>query len=238
MDYARIFPTASQGATIKRTRPAPSKAQKTDIILVDIINFSQLDSVQQLEIIQFLTASYTKMIEAMLVNSQMRLKDMVLGFISTGDGFYCILHPRLKGFGTILGLSFNHFSEYIAKRYPYFRGIRVAVHTGEIYAFTDILGNNNYVGDGLNECARYIEFKDYTISTVIVSDTAYQTFQHFLERHPDYHALLVEHEFKRSAQYSFYDKHGTLLHGYMIWLRHGGIINPPNINFNSLIGKR
>jgi hypothetical protein len=45
----------------------------------------------------------------------------------------------------------------------------------------------------------------------------------------------MEHQFKRSAQYSFYDKHGTLHHGYLIWLRRGGIINPPNINFNSLM---
>ena len=214
------------------------EAKRTDIILVDVINFSQLDSRQQLEIIQFLTASYTKMVEAMLANSQMKLRDMMLGFISTGDGFYCILNPRLKGFGTILGLSFNHFSEYIAQRYPYFRGIRVAIHTGEIYEFTDILGHTNYVGDGLNECARYIELKDYTISTVVVSDSAFVAFQKFLELHPDYHALLVEHQFKRSSQYSFYDKHGTLLHGYMVWLRRGGIINPPNINFNSLMAQR
>lgn len=223
---------------IKRTKAHESESKTTDIILVDIINFSQLDSVQQLEIIQFLTVSYTKMVETMLANSQMKLKDLMLGFISTGDGFYCILNPRLKGFGTILGLSFNHFSEYIAQRYPYFRGIRVAIHTGEVYQFTDILGHDNYVGDGLNECARYIEFKDYTISTVIVSDTAYRSFQKFLELYPDYHALLVEHQFKRSSQYSFYDKHGTLLHGYMVWLRRGGIINPPNINFNSLMAQR
>ena len=228
---------SSEGAAIKRTKEPDIEAKKTDIILVDIINFSQLNSKQQLEIITFLTASYTKMIETMLANSQMKASDLMLGSISTGDGFYCILNPKLKGFGLVLGLSFNHFSEYIAKRYPYFRGIRVAVHTGEIYQFTDILGNANYVGDGLNECARYIEFKDYTISTVLVSESGYDSFQSFLERYPDYHVLLLEHQFKRSMQYSFYDKHGTLLHGYMVWMRRGGIINPPNINFNSLMHK-
>ncbi|MDX1296489.1 MAG: hypothetical protein R3302_09475 [Sulfurimonadaceae bacterium] len=226
-----------KGAAIKRTKPQDAELKKTDIILVDIINFSQLNSKQQLEIIEFLTKSYTKMVETMLANSQMKLNNLMLGSISTGDGFYCILNPRLKGFGVILGLSFNHFSEYIGKKYPYFRGIRVAVHTGEVYQFTDILGNSNYVGDGLNECARYIELKDYTISTVVVSEGAYESFQKFLELYPDYYALLVEHQFKRSSQYSFYDKHGTLLHGYMVWLRRGGIINPPNINFNSLMGK-
>lgn len=205
---------------------------------MDIINFSQLDPHQQLEIIKFLTSSYSRMVQTLLANSQMQLSHMMLGFISTGDGFYCILNPRLRGYGAILGLSFNHFSDYIAQKYPYFRGIRVAVHTGEVYEFEDILGNKNYVGDGLNECARYIELKDYTISTVIISDTAYDSFQKFLKRYPDFQALLMEHQFKRSAQYSFYDKHGTLLHGYMVWLRRGGIINPPNINFNSLMAKR
>lgn len=173
----------------------------------------------------------------MLANSQMKLKDLMLGFISTGDGFYCILNPKMQGFGAILGLGFNHFSEYIARKHPYFRGIRVAVHSGEIYEFQDILGNMNFVGDGLNRCARYIEFKGYTISTVVVSEPAYLSFNKFLKRHPDFRALLVEHQFRHSTQYSFYDKHGTLLRGYLIWLRHGGIINPPHINFNSLMDR-
>jgi len=219
-------------------KPSRQEAHTTDIILVDIINFSQLESKQQLEIINFLTSSYSKMVETMLANSQMKLSHLMLGFISTGDGFYCILNPRMKGFGAILGLSFNHFSEYIALKYPYFRGIRVAVHTGEVYGFVDILGNKNYVGDGLNECARYIEIKNYTISTVVISDTAYASFQKFLKRYPDFRVLLVEHQFKRSPQFGFYDKHGTLHHGYLIWLRRGGIINPPNINFNSLMAGR
>ena len=92
----------------------------TDIILIDIINFSKLEAKNQLEIINYLTKSYAKMIEKMLVNSNMTLSGLVLGYIPTGDGFYCILNPKLKGYGTILGLSFNYFSEHIAKKYPYF----------------------------------------------------------------------------------------------------------------------
>ena len=131
--------------------PEGHSGHTTDIILIDIISFSQLNSQQQIEIITFLTKSYTKMIENLLVNSEMTLSKMILGFISTGDGFYCILNPRLKGFGTVLGLGFSHFSEIIAEKYPYFRGIRIAVHTGKVYQFTDILGNDNFVGDGLND---------------------------------------------------------------------------------------
>lgn len=225
---------SESGQFLRGTMSEGSK-YSTDIILIDVISFSQLTAMEQLEIITFLTKSYTRMIETMLVNSEMTLKKMVLGFISTGDGFYCILNPRLKGFGPILGLSFNHFAEHISEKYPYFKGIRVAVHTGNVYAFTDILGHDNFVGDGLNECARYIELKHYTISTVVVSQEAYDHFEGFLQRHKDFYALLSERQFKRSRGYSFSDKHGAKRVGYMIWLRRGGIINPPNITFNSML---
>lgn len=207
----------------------------TDIVLIDIINFSMLESDQQLEIINYLTKSYTMMIDKMLVNSNMPLNKLILGFISTGDGFFCILNPRLKGYGTILGLSFNYFSEQIARKYPYFEGIRIAVHTGKVYQFTDILGNKNYIGDGLNDCSRYLEFKNYTISTVMVSEEAFESFKNFLNIYKDFNTLLAEREFKHSKPYTFYDKHGNEKAGILVWLRNAGIINPPNINFNSII---
>lgn len=206
----------------------------TDIVLIDIISFSELSAVQQLELIQYLTQSYSRMMEKLLSNSDMRLSQMVLGFISTGDGFYCILNPKMKGFGTILGLSFNHLSELISEKFSYFKGIRIAVHTGHVYEFTDILGHQNYIGDGLNHCARFLEHKDYTISTVFISTTAYETFNSFLERHPDFEALLLEQQFKRSRLQTFRDKHDNSWAGYLVWLRKGSVINPPHIKFNSL----
>lgn len=207
----------------------------TDIVLIDIINFSKLNSDQQVEIIIFLTKSYKKMIEKLLINSNMTLNKLILGFVSTGDGFFCILNPRLKGYGTILGLSFNHFSEQIAKKYPYFEGLRIAVHTGQVNEFTDILGNKNYIGDGLNDCSRYLEHKNYTISTVMVSDEAFESLRKFLDLYKDFNTLLIQREFKHSQAYVFEDKHGHEKKGCLVWLRKAGIINPPNINFNSMI---
>jgi len=207
----------------------------TDIVLIDVINFSKLTASQQLEIITFLTKSYKKMIEKMLLNSNMTLPKLILGFVSTGDGFYCILNPRLKGYGTILGISFNHFSDQIAKKFPYFEGIRIAVHTGGVNEFTDILGNTNYIGDGLNDCARYLELKNFTISTVMISDTAYSSLKRFLEIYKDFNTLLIKQEFKHSETYIFKDKHGNERKGCLVWLRKSGIINPPNIYFNSVI---
>ncbi|MEA2072469.1 MAG: hypothetical protein U9O86_02700, partial [Campylobacterota bacterium] len=176
-----------------------------------------------------------KMIEKMLINSNMPLSKFIIGFVSTGDGFYCILNPRLKGFGAILGLSFNHFSELITYKYPYYEGIKIAVHTGEVNEFTDILGSKNFIGDGLNDCSRYLEVKNFTISTVMVSDVAYSNFQKFLTLHQDFNTLLRQHELKKSSVYSFVDKHNKEKKGCLIWLRKSGIINPPDINFNSLI---
>lgn len=207
----------------------------TDIVLIDIINFSKLTSKQQLEIVNFLTKSFRKMIEKMLINSNTPLSKFIIGFVSTGDGFYCILNPRLKGFGAILGLSFNHFAEHISNRYPYFEGIRIAAHTGEVNEFTDILGNPNFIGDGLNDCARFVDVKNYTISTVMVSDTAFASLKKFLNLHKDYNTLLSKRGLKQSSLYTFKDKHGKEKQGCLIWLRESGIINPPDINFNSLI---
>jgi len=207
----------------------------TDLVLIDIINFSQLDSHKQLEIVNFITQSYKKVIEKMLNHSKAPLSKFVIGFVPTGDGFYCILHPRIKGFGTILGLSFNHLSEQISKKYSYFDGVRIAVHTGEVNEFKDILGHTNYIGHGLNDCARYLEIKDYTISTVMVSDIAYEHLKNFLCVYKDYEKLLKERELRHSDVYTFYDKHGNKKMGFLMWLRKSGIINPPKINLNAII---
>jgi hypothetical protein len=207
----------------------------TDIVLIDIINFSRLASELQLEIITFVTRSYKKMINKMLLNSNMSLERLILGFVPTGDGFYCILNPNLKGFGSILGLSFNHFSDHIAKKYHYFEGIRIAVHNGTVNEFTDILGHKNFIGAGLNDCSRFLELKNFTISTVMVSDSAYESLKNFLHKHKDFDMLLAQREFKHSDYYHFQDKHGNEKQGRLIWLRKSGIINPPDTNFNSMI---
>ncbi len=212
-----------------------TKALITDIVLIDIINFSLLTSSEQLEIVVFLTKSFKKMIEKMLFNSSTPLSKFIIGFVSTGDGFYCILNPRLKGFGAILGLSFSHFSEHIARKFPYFNGIRIAVHTGEVNEFTDILGSKNFIGDGLNDCARYLEVKNFTITTVMISDLAFASLKKFLVLHKDFNTLLAKHGLQKSSTYTFKDKHENEKHGCLIWLRKSGIINPPNINYNSII---
>lgn len=214
------------------------RAIETDIVLIDIIDFSKLSMDEQLEIISYLSITYKKMIHKMLKASDITMDKMLQGIIPTGDGFYCILHPSLKGFGPILGLSFIHFADYIANEFSYFKGIRVATHTGKVHHFNDILGNENFVGDGLNECSRYIEIKNLIISTVIISERAFQTLQDFLRQHPDFDKLLQRCEFRFSAPHTFFDKHDTQRNGYLIWMRKGGIIPPPKSNWATPSKKR
>lgn len=214
------------------------RATTTDIVLVDIIDFSRLRMDEQLEIISYLSQTYKKMILKMIKDSGIPMDKMVQGMIPTGDGFYCILHPSLRGFGSILGLSFIHFSDYISKEYPYFKGIRVAVHTGKIHRFEDILGHENFIGDGLNECARYIDIKNLVAGTVIISDKAYGSLQEFLETHKDFHSLLEKCELRHSSLHTFQDKHNITHSGYLIWMRKGGIIPPPKPSWLSPPKKR
>jgi len=199
----------------------------TDIVLIDIIDFSLLQSTQQLEVVEYMTKSYQKILNKLLEASNIQLDEFILGYISTGDGFYCLLEPDFKGFGTILGLNFNHLSQEISKKFPYFKGIRIAVHIGEVYQFIDILNNKNFIGSGLNECARYLSANEFKISTVMISQTAYTNFQRFVDNHPQYNELLMQREFKHSDIHIFTDKHGAEIKGYRVWLRKSGIITPP-----------
>ncbi|MEN4046854.1 hypothetical protein [Sulfurimonas sp. NWX367] len=199
----------------------------TDIVLIDIINFSMLTIQQQFEIINFLTRSYKKIIQRLLESAKLPVEELILGYIPTGDGFYCILTPKFRGYGTILGLSFHHFSEQLSKKFSYFHGLRIAVHTGKINKFTDILGHQNFIGTGLNDCARYLEIKDFSISTVMISHEAYYNFKRFISVHKEYNQLLQEREFKKSTLFAFQDKHGNEKKGYRVWLRKSGIIIPP-----------
>ncbi len=202
-------------------------AWETDIILVDIIGFSKLEPFQQLEIIKYMTNSYIKMINKMLEKSNMLLDDFIDGYIATGDGFYCILNPDMKGYGTVLALNFDYLSGLIAKKYPYFEGVKVAVHTGEIYQFKDMLGHKNYIGDGLNDCSRYLEIKLFSVSRVIISYEAFQNLREFLTLNEDFNSLFIKHGFKHSQMNEFKDKHSKLKRGCLVWLRDSGIMNLP-----------
>jgi len=202
---------------------------ETDIILIDIIGFSKLESIQQHELIVSFTQNYKQMIETVIAESKIKFEDLIGGFISTGDGFYSILSPSLKGYGVIFALSLKSFSDIALKKHSYFKGVRIAVHTGEVYPFNDILGHTNFVGDALNECARYLDHKRFDISHVVVSDVSFDSFRAFLDKYSKYAEILRNHGFRSGNAFEFEDKHHYIYVGYVIWIRKNGIINPPKV---------
>jgi hypothetical protein len=210
----------------------------TDIILIDIVGFSLHSSLEQLDIITYLTKSYIKMLQTLLNNSKLSYQKLIEGIVPTGDGFYCLLNPRLKGYGVILGLNFLYFSEHISKRHKQFQGVKVAVHTGEVYPFSDMLNNTNYIGDGLNDCARFLQQKNANNSALICSSSAFESFELFLSKNEDFAQLMLQRELKRGSLHQFEDKHGKIKAAYLVWLRNAGIVNPPNINFNSFLQRK
>jgi hypothetical protein len=106
---------------------------ETDIVLVDIIDFSRLSMPNQLELISYLSQSYKKMIHKMLKNSGIPLEKMLQGIIPTGDGFYCIY--QLRGFGSILAC---------------------------LYPFSDLLLVNTLTSrfEGCHYYGKYLRFED------------------------------------------------------------------------------
>jgi len=219
---------SSRGSSSSSTSNIGS-SYEADIILIDIIGFSKLESVQQHELITSFTENYKQMIDTVITESKITFDALISGFISTGDGFYSILSPSLKGYGVIFALSLKSFSDIALKQHSYFKGVRIAVHTGEVYPFNDILGHTNFVGDALNECARYLEQKRFDISHVVVSDTAFESFKIFLDKYPKYADTLREHGFRSGNAFEFEDKHHYIYVGYVVWTRKNGIINPPKV---------
>lgn len=129
---------------------------RTSVVLVDVIGYSKLSSGEQLTLVLALQDSLRSgFLPAIAAASGLQPKDVVSGFVPTGDGFYCIVEPPLASWGPLLGLGVRNFMPVALKQTPLAsQKIRVAVHYGDIVPFYDMADKVNYVGDGMNECAR------------------------------------------------------------------------------------
>ncbi len=205
----------------------------TDIILIDIIDYSKLNNMQQFDVVDLMTKFFKRAINLMLSKSKIPNSEAILGFIATGDGFFVILAPRLKGYGVIFALSLKNISNSIHKKINYFKGIKIAVHTGYLMPFSDILNHQNFIGDGLNNCARYLEFKNPNIydyfptGYIIISRDASKYFMNFLSENKKISDLINDLGFHTSKEIMFEDKHKHKHYGYYIWTDKEVIITPP-----------
>lgn len=213
-----------------------AKLIHTDIILIDIIGYSKLNNKQQFETVNIMTLFFKKAINLIVSKSSITKEEALLGFIATGDGFFMILSPKLKGFGVIFGLSLKNLSKNIQKKIPYFEGIKVAVHTGYVMPFKDILGHQNFLGDGLNHCARYLEYKNpdiykykiFKTGYVIVSKASYEEFGKFLSENRRLKEFLYTYfGFQSSNWIKFQDKHKNVHYGLYVLTEKEVVITPP-----------
>lgn len=195
----------------------------TDILLVHIIDFATFNNTKQYEIVNTFTKFAEKAIELIFSKSHFKQNEAILGFIATGEGFFLILSPNLKGYGVILAMSLKNLTTTITKKLRYFKGIEIAVHSGEVMPFSDILDSQNFIGDGLNNCARYLEYKNdeameyFKDGYVIISLEASKEFMKFLEKNKKIQELLESLGFNVSKEIFFQDKHKFKHYGYYIW---------------------
>ena len=190
----------------------------TDILLIDIIGFSKLSDEEQLISITILNNHILDFLKLICGQSFIETKYLILSLIPTGDGFYIILNPAFSGYGPLLAVSLRSSVFVFGKKNNYpFKGIRVACNFGVALPFKDIIGNINYIGSGMNDCARILNLNDVLKKEmikfsegedfVVISQSAYNQFNIIFpfEKFKDYFNAI---KLRFSDEKSFFDKHG------------------------------
>lgn len=132
----------------------------TGIVLADIIGYSTLSTAQQVEALNSLKSVVRGgLLPVYAASSGLRVQEMVLGFVPTGDGFYWVLNVGLEPWAPLLALGLRSAGVLVSKALRA-KGIqvqlRVAAHCGEVAEISDIADHPNFVGDGMNDCARLL----------------------------------------------------------------------------------
>lgn len=134
----------------KKTQPL-----HTDIILIDIVSYSLLPDEIQLATALIINDGLVEAVELTGLPIGRQDQPLVRGFVPTGDGFYVILEEGYSGLGILVALGLRNILLFKGRQFktPY-AGVRASVHHGSAIPFTDVTGRENYVGSGLNDCAR------------------------------------------------------------------------------------
>ena len=192
----------------------------TDIILLDIVGFSKLSNTQQYALVSSFSELFRKTLSIMC-NGQ-PLSNVILGTIPTGDGFYTILTPQQRGFGPIYAMSLRNVAKKLMS-HKYFKGVKVAAHTGYLIPFVGIDNSQNFVGNGMNQCARYLEFKvsehfetGYEDGYVVMSGEAHIHLEILLQRDDQLFGKVDQLGVHITDEIAFKDKHGNKYKGYLI----------------------
>ncbi|MFN2453531.1 MAG: hypothetical protein ABR577_04860 [Pyrinomonadaceae bacterium] len=206
----------------------------TDIILIDVVGYSSLPNEYQLFTVEAINECISKSLAFWSALKFLKREDVLLGFIPTGDGVYIILNPTVCGYGIFLGLSLRNHLLYISSGMrELYKGIRVGINMGDVLPVNDINGNRNYVGDGLNDCARLLSVKEEDAITfygdsnyVVASESAYYWFSK-LYIGDEVSEFLSTIKFKRSDKIVIVDKHKKVHNAYMVESTRYIAIQPP-----------
>lgn len=175
--------------SIRPGHPYFLKAQEYGIILIDVKGFSTKDTYDQINIVNYLYA----IISYVLAVSNYRSKGRPT-IVTTGDGCY-IIYPSYEA-PVIPLMAINYRNAYSLApgktshtlRSLYNEDIRICCHIGPAIQLRDITGNVNFIGEGMNDCARLgnvrsSQYSDYDEKNdIIVSDKAHNTLMQFRKK--------------------------------------------------------
>lgn len=126
----------------------------TDAILLDIIEYTLLPNAKQYEVLYYLNKIIGTVTSLLEVRPALHGERVIQGAIPNGDGCYFVLNPRIAGYGPLLALFLRNFLLANNRLLDHlFKGVRTSVHHGPVIPVA-FLGTENFVGDGLNVCAR------------------------------------------------------------------------------------
>ena len=192
----------------------------TDVILLDIIQYTTLPNARQYEALYYLNRIIGTVTGLLDMRPMLQGERVLMGAVPAGDGCFLILNPRVAGYGPLLALFMRNFLLFNNRHLnQLFKGVRSSVHHGPILPI-DFLGTKNYAGEGLNVCARLqgpgIErrtprFYEGDDNYVIVSAQAWERFRALLPpSRVAAKAYLRKIQFRASRPFAVKDKHQHL----------------------------
>ena len=138
--------------------------KRRGIILIDIVGYSKFENLHQCALLTLFSRTLKQNIEIFGLNLPFNPIEQL---IPTGDGCYIITDEKIVdrfyriGFGlpALLHVTQNQIllREFSKNHKTGDRvQIRISCHVGECDFFTDVSGNRNCYGDGLNEASRIL----------------------------------------------------------------------------------
>jgi hypothetical protein len=159
----------------------------TDIILFDIVGYSLLSDDDQYNTMYLINQELETFSRILYGQSFRRTEEVVLGIAPTGDGAYIILDDSVAGYGLFMAISLRtallQLKHQAGNLFP---GLRTAIHFGAAIPIKDLTGNKNFVGSGLNDCARLLSVDRRMIANqhhitdenyIVVSSSAFHQFE-------------------------------------------------------------